>query len=384
MPRIVLGSLLAGAAAVGLGFYLVHTLQTAPQPAVAQWAWDLDAGRAEVGSGQRSREGWRLTLDAEGRGVLVIPLPSLQATRYPFIHMQFSADPEAATLGVFWRTTQSGERMAQYWIPGTPGKSIWLGTEGIDVWAGELLEMAILLQGRPGAGFDIEAIELRTGAPGDRMQALYADWNAFLPWSLSSINKYQATRAPGSAAYPVAWVAALLVASLLLYGIWLLARGAARPDWRVVSGIFLVCWISLDLSWQGKLWQQLGLTYTQFAGKDSQQKLAAGPDAALVHFANYVQQRVDSPDARIFVGSAVDYNGMRGSYYLYPRNVFWRRNRAELPALEYFRRGDYIVLINPTGVRFDPQQRALLPPDAAPVPARLLAEAAAGSLYQVL
>ena len=109
-----------------------------------------------------------------------------------------------------------------------------------------------------------------------------------------------------------------------------------------------------------------------------------GPDSALVQFMSGVRQRITSPDARVFVASQDDYTGMRGSYYLYPLNVFWQRSRSELPAVRYIHSGDYIVLINPTAIRFDSQKSALLTPDREQILVKLLGGGGVGSLYRVI
>ena len=112
--------------------------------------------------------------------------------------------------------------MAQYWIPGVPEESLWLDMEGIEVWAGDLVEIAILVQGTPGAEFHIEAFELLSGSPVDRIRAFFSDWNAFLPWGTASINKFEATRSSHASIFPVPLAAILLVVSLLAAraGVW--------------------------------------------------------------------------------------------------------------------------------------------------------------------
>lgn len=376
--------LLAGAVAVAVGFYLLYVLQVAAHGAPRDWSWDFDAGSVEVGGGTRSTRGWLLRSDDTGRAVLVIPIPSLEASRYPLLHLRFSEKQAATTLGVFWRTAQTGEQMAQYWIPGTVNKSVWLPMAGFDAWTGDLVEIAILVKGAPGAEHTLEAFELLSGSPGNRIKAFYSDWIAFVPWRLSSINSFESTRSSGATLYPVVLAATLLAASVLAYGVLLISCRGMHPDRRVLACIFLFCWVGLDLVWQRKLWLQLELTHSAFSGKDNMAKLEAGPDAALVQFMTYVRKRATPAASRIFVGSRNDYAGMRGSYYLYPRNVYWQRDSEELPDREYIDPGDYIVLIHPTEVRFDPQRSALLPPGQGSIKVRLLAEAGVGDLYRVL
>jgi hypothetical protein len=337
----------------------------------------------ELGSGENTAQGWQLTLDGAGRGVLVLPLPSLESRAYPLLHLRFSEMPATEALGLFWGTSKTGGQMAQFWVPGSLEQSLWLPMGGMSVWDGKLNELAVLLQGKPGATFVVEALELLPASPRYQLKALYSDWRAFVPWGLESINRHNGIRTTGSTLYPVPVAAAVAGASLLVYGLFIFLRKGPAVDWRVLSAIFLVCWIGLDLVWQSKLWRQLVLTRETFAGMDSSAKLARGPDAALVQFTTYIRQRIAQPGARILVASSSDYRGMRASYYLYPLNVFWQRNEAELPASTYIKAGDYIVTVKPSAIRFDRQSNTLLSPQSEQLPVHLLAESDVGSLYRV-
>ena len=180
-------------------------------------------------------------------------------------------------------------------------------------------------------------------------------------------------------------IATFLALSLLAYALLLFTfqthrRFDWRFDWRVVAAIFLTCWISLDLIWQGRLLRQLGATYETFYGKD---KLSVGPDAKLVEFIVEIKQELEPENSRVFVSSTDDYLGMRGAYYLYPRNVFWQRYGGELPHHKYFHSGDYIVLIQPTGIRFDPLTKKLLIPKRKSLSVEPVVSRRMGSLFRV-
>jgi len=295
---------------VAVGLYLSHPERTgAPLLSL-----NTVTPSAPVGSVVKTSRGLQLTLDAEGRAVLVLPLPSVEASQYPFLHLRFVTPPAANSLGIFWRTTDSGEQMIQYWVRGTVAESFYLGLGGMSLWAGKVVEMAVLIRGAPAQKFVLETIELRPSSSVDDVLATLSDWLAFVGWRPSSINTYSATSTGGATHYPVTFFSSLLAASLLTYGLLLLVlRSRIRPNWRVIPWLFLVCWLCLDLVWQGKLLQQLAETHATFAGKGDPAKLAAGPDGALVEFMSDVKRRV-APEARIFVASADDYRGMRGSY----------------------------------------------------------------------
>ncbi len=375
--------MLLGAGAVFLCLYLAYASQLYTRVPTPAWAWDFSSGKVEVGSGNSVRQGWHLTLDERGQGVVVLPLPSLEAPLYPILRLQFSRQPAPNSLGVFWRTVQTGEQMAQYWIPGSLEKQLWMPMGGMSAWTGDLVELAVLIGGAPGDEFVIEAVELLPASPANQLMAFFSDWNSFVPWSPVSINYYKAARSAGVTLYPVPMIAALLVASLVAYGVSLLVFQSMSFDWRVVSCIFIVCWLSLDLSWQEKLLRQLCSTYSQYSGKVSDAKRLVGPDAALAQFMSDVTQRITSADARVFVASKDDFSAMRGSYFLYPLNVFWQRFGPELPAAKYIRSGDYIVLINPTAVLFEPEDNTLLTPDMELVSVKFLGGGSLGDLFLV-
>jgi hypothetical protein len=298
--------------------------------------------------------------------------------------MRFAAPPAANSLGIFWRTTDSGDQMIQYWVSGTVAESFYLGLGGMDLWAGKVLEMAVLIQGAPAQKFVLEKIELRPSSPVDDVLATLSDWRAFVAWSPSSINTYPATSSGGATHSPVMVFGSLLVASLLAYGLMLLVlRSRMPPKWQVIPWLFLICWLCLDLLWQGKLLQQLAVTHATFAGKGDDAKLAAGPDGALVQFMSDVKQRT-APDARIFVASRDDYSGMRGSYYLYPRNVFWARGGTELPSREYIHEGDFIVMIHPSTLNFDQEKSVIRTGSGESLSVKLLASGGLGGLFRVL
>jgi hypothetical protein len=365
---------------MAVALYLSYPERTGTPPL----HWDAATARAALGSVAKTNQGLELTLDDAGRAVLVLPVPSVDASQYPFLRLQFVTPPAPNSLGIFWKTTDSGEQMVQYWVKGEVAESFYLGLGGISLWAGTVVELAVLIQGAPAQRFVLEAIELRPFSPVDDVLATLADWFAFVAWSPSSINTYSATSTGGATHYPVTVIGSLLAATLLAYGLLLLVlRSRIRPNWRVIPWLFLICWLCLDLVWQGKLLQQLAVTHAKFAGKDDDAKLAAGPDGALVQFMSDVKNLV-APEARIFVASGDDYRGMRGSYYLYPRNVFWARGDTELPSREYIQEGDFIVLIYPSTLNFDPEKSVIRSGVGEPLPVELLASGGLGGLFRVL
>jgi len=221
-------------------------------------------------------------------------------------------------------------------------------------------------------------------AGADGLKSLYLQWTSFTPWSQTSVNAYLGTISLKAELLPVPVIACLLGLSLFAYALFLLLlRGKKHFNWRVVATLTIVCWISLDLLWQTRLLLRLHDTHRSFAGMGPVEKLAAAPDKELFTFIERVKQKVDTPNRRFFLSTSDDYFGVRGSYHLYPENVYWKRHAPELPNQRHLRRDDYIVVIPPTEIHFDDRAQALLMPGHDPLPVEPLIVDNTGVLFRV-
>ena len=215
-------------------------------------------------------------------------------------------------------------------------------------WQGHATSLAVVFLGPPGGRVDLETISLRPRTTASSLRVQLDDWLTFVPWSHRSINAYIGVLAPGKTAYPVVVLTLLFtIASMVYLASTHLRRNQSGFRWSVVGVIFTLCWIALDSFWQYRLMQQVNLTAETFAGKTREEKLLATIDDYVFRFTQQVHQAIRAKDARVFINTTDDYLGMRGAYYLYPMNVFWERHARTLPDSKYFKRGDYIVLLNP-------------------------------------
>ena len=138
------------------------------------------------------------------------------------------------------------------------------------------------------------------------------------------------------------------------------------------------------MTWQNRLLHQVEYSYRTFSGKDTPEKLALGPDSRLYNFISEVKRHLEeSKDTRIFVSTSDIYLGMRGAYYLYPYNAFWSLDPPEIPADEYLRSGDYIVLIRPTKTLFYQSNSQIRAPENKPHSAEKLFSNRVGKLVRL-
>ncbi len=383
MLKVTAASLLCAAIAMGAGLslYFVVTAPVDPPPAISL---DVAAARVDVGRVVATGGVARLLLDSSGLGVLLWTQPGLEAGNYPLLHLVFRQLPQTDALAVLWKPANVGGSPSHYRLSGAVGLQRWQALTAAPDWQGKLGEFGLLFRGRPGQSVLLESVQLLPPTTGNRLRFIHADWFAPVSWNHASINRNWGAGSFGALIYPVPVIAAFLCLSLVFYGAIVTRRATSRFDWRVVAGLFLFCWLALDVLWQGKFLGQLGETRRLFAGLAAEDKSAAGLDAALVNFATEVKRQVAPHTGRVFVSSDDDYFGMRTAYYLYPLNVYWQRPGKRLPARRYFHAGDYIVLLPPTSLDFEQQDGFLENGRGEVIPVKLMASTAVGALFRVI
>jgi hypothetical protein len=221
-------------------------------------------------------------------------------------------------------------------------------------------------------------------ATGTLLATTFDAWHAYRPWGQQSINGYATAGTHGIQFSPAPIAALWLALSLLSYGVLLAVFRTKRPfDWQVAGVLTLACWVFLDALWQVRLLHQLIDTHHQFFGKIQHEKLAAAQDGALYTFISRGLARIESPAPRFFLGTSDDYLGVRGSYHLYPGNVFWKRHSSELPDKAYIRKGDYIVILRPSTIEYHQSENLLCWPEPECVAAEPILVERAGGFFRV-
>ncbi len=62
---------------------------------------------------------------------------------------------------------------------------------------------------------------------------------------------------------------------------------------------------------------------------------------------------VTEANGRLFVASELDVAGMQAAYYAAPVNTYWHRLGPELPARQYLRPGDFILVLFPSKISYN-------------------------------
>lgn len=382
MLRLATTSLLCGATVLLAAVYLYFATLTPADPPRDKV---LDPALAKIKVGRVSREdgGLRLTLDDTGLGVLLWSLPAVRATDYLLLDASFRQSSSATTLALFWKTAKTGNTLLHHTLPGGVGPALQALVQ-LGEWQGVITELGFVIRGAPGQTIVLESAQLIASTPYSWFRYTLDEWLAPGEWSHSSINAYYGVGSRDAVLYPLPLVGALLVLSLVSYGLIVAVSARTRFDWRVPAALFVCCWIGLDLLWQGKLLDRLRNTHSDFAGLASADRRTVGPEAPLFAFVGAAKQRIAPDGTRVFVSSADEYIGMRGAYYLYPRNVYWKRNGPELPAWRRLRKGDYLLVLAPTALRFDRQQNILVAPRGERVAVEVETSSAVGTLYRVM
>jgi len=384
MIKAILGSLLCGGAAVLAGIYL-YFFATAPAPPLAARDFDFASAQVKLGEAVPGGDG-QLTLNDGGDGVLLWTDLQLPARDFPLLELALRSPGADAVPVLLWKRTDTADQLFRYRLPGdTATRSRWSLPPSPD-WQGTIRGLGILIEGQPGARVELGDMRLLPATPANQLKRMVAEWSVVEPWRHASINQHTAmVSGKGShMLYPLPAIALWLVCSLLAY--WLFAARSRRHrfDWRVVAGIFLACWLLTDLLWQDQLYGRLKVTRATFAALDQGEKHTVGIDTALSRFVSRAMGYLKPEEKRVFVCSRSDYAGMRSAYFVYPRNVYWKRRGPELPPRQFIHPGDHILVVSPSELKFDPQRQQLITPDGEDVDVKLVYSDAAGGLFRVL
>ena len=278
-------------------------------------------------------------------GTVSLVTGGIDTKDYPFLHFAIEDPPQPLTVSIFLEKNGKKKKSRLYKLKNSytledrSPESVWFAMNEFEGWTGTVTAVELVFVSRSGQTIRIKDFSLFPTSPSRQLRAIASDLTSTALWKRADMNTHTGVDKVSSF-YPVPLVVTLLLLSTLCYGLLLiLFRGRIKFNWTVVALIFLTCWISLDLVWQNRLLHQVAQTKRTFAGKDTPEKLAVGPDHKLYNFISEAKQHLEPDDARVFVSSSDIYRGMRGAYYLLPLNTYWSLELPELPSEKYLREG---------------------------------------------
>ena len=317
-------------------------------------AWNEPNANFDSSRRQIVNDELRLALRRNRSAFVQLDTGGIDAGDYAFLHLAVENPPEDLTTAVSLNFQGNWKTVQDHTLQNRSPTSLWLALHELEGWTGTIDSVMLFFTGESGETVRIKDFALYPATPMRQLRAIYSDLAGNAPWQRADMNTHTGV-SKESSFYPVPLAVSLLLLSTFAYGaLVLLLRRRLQFNWKVVGLIFLACWISLDLVWQNRLLYQAEHSRRLFAGKDSPEKLAVGPDSELYQFISAAKAHIQPEDARVFVATSDIYQGMRGAYYLYPFNAFWRLEPPEIPHDPYLRAGDYFVLIHPSETKFYP------------------------------
>lgn len=369
-----LGSL-AGAALLAAGAVLVVVFAAVVHSG-GNWrsgppGFAIDGSAFALLQGRGHAEGRAFVLEATDRdrlAVLSARVPKFRADGYPRVDFTLHAeDVLPVQLAFVWRTEERPNRnfsKSLTWT-GTRIAPLELGAE--DGWSGSITGVALVARGALPRPLVLESLTVpAVSAPGV-IADLIRQWSAFIPIVAASVTlPFDDERSHYVTLLETLAFAAIIAA----LAHWLLTRRAVAPDPRVYWAIALAAWLVLDARWQVNLWRQLVRTEAMYAGKSVEEKRLASDDRELYTLMQEVGRALPAPPVRIHFLADDQALRTRGSYFLYPQNVYYSSaSRARKPTPDDLRSGDYVLLLLTSDLAYDRGAQTLVWQDGRRKPA---------------
>jgi hypothetical protein len=356
----------AGAGLLGAGVALLvllvaighsdgHWRSAPPAITIAGSAFTLVQGRGH-------RQGRAFVLDAtdkERLAVLSARVATFRADDYPRVDFGLhSTDVLPVELVFLWRTQERPHRnfsKAMTWT-GTRIAPLELGAD--DGWSGSITGVALVARGVLPRPLVLESFS----APAVSVPSVVADivgqWSAFIPIIGASITlPFDEERS-----HYVPLLVAIACGGFLAAAVyWLSTRRAIPRDPRVYWAILVAGWLILDARWQINLWRQLSRTAAMYAGKTADEKRLASDDRELYTLMRQVSAALPAPPVRVhFLADELALR-TRGSYFLYPQNVYHSvAKHARTPLPDDLKSGDYVLLFLYSDLAYDDATQTLV------------------------
>ena len=333
-------------------------------------AFTIDGSTFALVQGRGHPEGRAFVLEGTDRERLAVlsAKATFRADGYPRIDFNLhSSDVLPVQLAFVWRTEERPNRnfsKALTWT-GTRIAALELGAE--DGWSGSITGVALVARGTLPRPLILESLTVPTVSAPDLIVDIVRQWSVFIPIVAASVTlPFDDERS-----HYVTLLETLACAAILAcLAWWLLTRRSAARDPRVYWAIVLAAWLILDARWQVNLWRQLVRTEAIYAGKTVEEKRLASDDHELYTLMQEVRRALPEPPVRIhFLADDLALR-TRGSYFLYPQNVYHSgATVARKPAPDDLKSGDYVLLFLTGDLAYDGTTRTLVWRDGRRKPA---------------
>jgi hypothetical protein len=362
------GLLVAGIAVSLLAVAIVHSggnWRDGP-PAVT-----VEGGAFALVRGRGHREGNAFVLEAtdgERLAVLAARVAPFGADGHPRVDFNLhSTDVLPVELVFLWRTQERPNRNFSKPLSWTGTRIAPLDLGPDDGWSGSITGVALVARGALPRPLVLDSLSVPSVSVATVLGDIAGQWAAFIPIVAASVTlPFDDERSHYATLLATVACGGLLAAAI--YG--LLTRRALPRDRRVYWAIFIAAWLILDTRFQINLWRQLTRTAATFAGKNGEEKRLASDDRELYLLMRDVSAALPAPPVRIhFIADDLALR-TRGSYFLYPQNVYHSgASRARKPQPEELRSGDYVLLFLTGDLGYDGSTQELVWPDGRRKPA---------------
>lgn len=353
------GLLIAGVAVSLLLAAIVHSdgnWRSGP-PAIS-----VDGSAFALVRGRGHRDERTFVLDAtdgERLAVLSARVAPFGADGHPRVDFNLhSTDVLPVELVFLWRTQERPNRNFSKPLTWTGTRIAPLDLGPDDGWAGSITGVALVARGVLPRPLVLESLSVPTVSVATVLEDIANQWAAFIPIVAASVTlPFDDERSHYKTLLATLACGGFVAAAIY----WLLTRRAFPRDPRVYGAIFIAAWLILDARFQVNLWRQLTRTAAMFAGKTGEEKRLASDDHELYTLMREVSMALPAPPVRIhFIADDLALR-TRGSYFLYPQNVYHSNaKRARKPVPEELRSGDYVLLFLTGDLGYDSAMQMLV------------------------
>ncbi len=376
-------AVLAASVLVCILGYLVAAVPASWFPSAQRIAWSPADMAVTRGHGV-VRNDELVATPTDPSGAIVVSLQTqFRSTEYPVVAWTVLDVPDTAQVRLLWRTDYAPQKLNAAPIAVTSGRTLPLAVNENSAWLGNVLGVALAIQGAPPQGVRIRGVVASPMGAGEIVRERLREWLTFERWTGTSIN----TIAGGADLQDLPLPALLFIAVVVGVGAWFaisIRRTGAAALPLVAAIAFMIAWSVSDARWTWNLLRQVRATYAQYGGKDAQARHLAAEDGPLYAFIEHVRAKLPETPVRVFVAAEAHYFRGRAAYHLYPNNVYFEPYANTLPAPAQMRPGDYFVIYQRRGIQFDPKEGRLRWDGNEPVRAEVLLVEPGAALFRLL